>query len=189
MPDLDNKICRGCPYHPSEGRVPPPRDGRAHVPLSAEINGSETLLLLQAPGINEWSDGKPLSSGENNSASQRFNAALAKAGKTREEFDIAEAVNCYPGQDERGRDLPPLSPVVKACSRWLAELIKEKQYKTVVLFGNVAAQALALAWFSDPTVARSITRIVKNRYINLVSVKSIAKALTEPEPEPEPEPE
>lgn len=181
MPDLKSNTCRNCPYHPDSGLVPPPRDGRAHVPLSAEINGSETLLLLQAPGIIEWSDGKALSSQEDSSARQRFEAALAEAGKSREDFDIAEAVNCYPGQDKDGRDLAPPIAVVEACSQWLAKLIKERQYTTVVLFGRVAEQALALAWFSDPTVARSIARIVRKRYINLESVKSIAKALTEPE--------
>lgn len=181
MPDLSSPTCRNCPYHPDNGLVPSPRSDRVRVPLSAEINGSLTLLLLQSPGINEWDDGRPLSSAENASARWRFEAALGKAGRRREDFDIAEAVNCYPGQDDDGDDRKPSVGAIEACSRWLAELIRERRYTTVVLFGRVAEQALGLAWFTDPEIARSISRIVRLRYINLESVEAIAKALSEPE--------
>ncbi|WP_257455408.1 uracil-DNA glycosylase family protein [Archangium lipolyticum] len=195
MPNLESDTCRNCPYHPRQGLVPSPRSGRAHVPLSAEVHGSETLLLFQAPGINEWSDGRVLSSQESRSAGQRFDTALANAGKRREDFDIAEAVNCYPGQNANGRDLTPKIGAVEACSRWLAELINEKRYTKVVLFGRVAEQSLALAWFSTPTIAHSITSIVRKQYINMERDESIAEALTdleasEPEAsEPEAPPE
>src|SRR6478609_342901 len=91
MPNLESDTCRNCPYHPDTRLVPRP-EGRSHSPLSAELHDSKTLLLFQAPGINEWNDGKPLSSEEDGSAGFRFKDALAKAEKQREDFDIAEAV-------------------------------------------------------------------------------------------------
>jgi uracil-DNA glycosylase family 4 len=177
MPNLDSDTCRGCPYHSLHRQVPETRTKRAAVPLSAELNGSRTLLVLQAPGVNEWGDGKPLSSREISSAAQRFERALVAANKKRKDFDIAEAVNCYPGKGEDGLDIQPPTPVVETCSRWLADLLKARRYTKIVLFGRVAEQALALAWFSRPTVAQSITRIIRKRYITRESVASIAEAL------------
>lgn len=138
VPDIGSSTCRACPYHPESRetpearRVPAPRTGRQHVPLRAEVNGSKTLLLLQTPGIDEWDDGRPLSSGKKGAACLRFKAALKDAGRRREEFDIAEAVNCYPGQDEKQRDRRPPTGAIKACSRWLQPLAREShQGKTV----------------------------------------------------------
>jgi uracil-DNA glycosylase family 4 len=179
-PNLDSDTCRKCPYHPSREIVPHPLSGRAHEPLSAEDNGSGTLLLLQAPGVEEWSSGRALSSQQNLSAGQRFATALAKTGKRRNDFDIAEAVNCYPGTAPNGRDKQPTRQAIVACNKWLADLLNEKRYTKVVLFGRVAEEALALAWFSNLAIAQSITRIVVKKYITLEGDESIAEALSEP---------
>jgi hypothetical protein len=57
-PDLGSPTCRNCSYHPKNPATPvgkrvPAPCGRPHAPLHAEVNDSETLLLLQAPAVTE----------------------------------------------------------------------------------------------------------------------------------------
>lgn len=71
-------------------------------PLSLEDNGSNILLVFEAPGIDEWSNNKPLCSKRRGSAAVKFANALALCGKALTDYDIAEALYCFPGKSSRG---------------------------------------------------------------------------------------
>jgi uracil-DNA glycosylase family 4 len=112
-------------------------------PLSMEDNGSDTLLVFQSPGIEEWKTGTPISSSNPRSAAAKMRKVFELVGSDRGQFNITNAVQCFPGK--RGaevglnsRDRSPPAEVLVACSQWLETDIHKRSYKRVVVFGRVA---------------------------------------------------
>lgn len=123
-------------------------------PLSMERNGGTILLVFQAPGINEWKLGRPISSTERGSAGSRLAKAFQLVGKTRTNFDITNTVQCFPGKQEaevsqRARDKPPLANARRHCSNWLRQDIDSDIYEKIVVFGSVAHKAVRELGYQD----------------------------------------
>lgn len=119
---------------------------RSH-PLSLEDNGSRTLLIFQAPGVEEWKSGRPISSGSANSAGGKLKKAFHLRRKQRTDYNISNVVQCFPGKQAPGgikqpRDKSPPKSVRRACSKWLLEDISKGNYTRVVVFGRHAEIAV-----------------------------------------------
>jgi uracil-DNA glycosylase len=146
MPADFGSYCAGCYFkggeHLSEG------DRQTRVkPLSMEDNRSSTLLVFQAPGVEEWASGRPISSTNPKSAGGKLASAFLRAGKTRADYDITNTVQCFPGKKmalapSRPRDKTPPASVRKQCALWLRDDIESKQYTRVVVFGYLAKKAV-----------------------------------------------
>jgi len=138
--------CVDCPY--IHGRHLPEvvKAVQSH-PLSLENNGSRTLLIFQAPGIEEWKSGKPISSDSAQSAGGKLRAAFQLLGRRRADYNISNVVQCFPGKrapngNEEPRDKSPPKAVRTACSKWLREDISKGNYTRVVVFGKHAERAV-----------------------------------------------
>lgn len=136
-------------------------------PLSLEDNNSEVLLLFQAPGVEEWKSGKPISSASAKSAGSKLRAAFHSIGKARVDYNISNVVQCFPGkrapkENDKPRDKSPPRTVCDSCSKWLQEDISKGRYKRIVVFGKCAEKAvkrlgyendLRFVFFPHPTAS------------------------------------
>lgn len=128
-------ICKGCHYVQS-----PP------VNLKYENNGSDYLLVFQAPGFNEWTGGAltisgnriPIDSKSTHSCAARMRNSFIRKNVLRYNYDIAEAVCCYPGVLTSGRDKKPKVKSVNQCTINMANLLSKKKYTKITCFGDVA---------------------------------------------------
>lgn len=70
-------------------------------------------------------------------AGSRMAEAFESCGKQRTDFDIAEAVCCFPGKQ---KDLNHHEVVCAStyCRKYLYEYVSEKQYSKIVCWGNIA---------------------------------------------------
>jgi len=127
--------------------------------LSKEDNGSDTILVFQSPGRKEWVNKKPLSSDSPRSCNGIVSRSWERTGRKREEFDITNAVQCYPGQDQKTkRDLPPDPKAVEQCLYCLEKEILSKKYKIVIAFGK--------------TAEKSVNRIVEKHNLDTIVINS-----------------
>jgi uracil-DNA glycosylase family 4 len=119
-----------------------------------EDHGSTVLLLFQAPGEKEWVHGRPVSSNERGSAGFRLEKAFAAAGKTRADFNITNAVQCFPGKKpvaagERPRDRCPPALARRRCACWLLEDLKAHAYTRISVFGGEAKKSIRFLGLAD----------------------------------------
>lgn len=138
--------CENCPY----------KDG-LHLneelykirssPLLPEINGGKTLLVFQSPGLNEWRTGRLISSTSSHSAAHKIESAFNISNKSRKDFDITNAVQCYTGKllnngitEPRDQSVSKLAS--KICSRRLQNIITKNQYSNLIVFGVVAKNSI-----------------------------------------------
>jgi uracil-DNA glycosylase family 4 len=125
-------------------------------PLSMEDHTASVLLIFQAPGIEEWKSGKPISSLDSKSAGARLASAFHLAGKDRNDYNITNTVQCFPGKRghcsiSKPRDKTPPAKVRQHCNEWLRQDIEMYQYKRVVVFGALARKAVwELGYKNDP---------------------------------------
>jgi uracil-DNA glycosylase len=138
--------CDGCPYkhglHLSEKFKKIRRS-----PINPEKNGSKTLLILQSPGLDEWKNGHPISSTNNRSAAHKIESAFQILQKSRKDFDITNAVQCYTGKLSKNnsntpRDRPVNKLASRVCSMRLEKLIKSENYGTLIVFGSIARSSI-----------------------------------------------
>lgn len=67
-------------------------------PLTIEKQpNASTLLIFQSLGHDEWINKVPISSENPQSTAARIRNSLNRIGKSRAEFDITNAVQCFPG--------------------------------------------------------------------------------------------
>lgn len=138
------KHCPNCPYFDAQHLSPKHRSLR-QIPIRIEKNNSDTLLIFQSPGIDEWRNGKPISSNNKRSAAHKLLEAIKLIGGKRSDFDIANAVQCFPGKktlNETSRDKTPSIKAKKACSNYLRENIVKNKYTKIVAFGKFAKESL-----------------------------------------------
>lgn len=128
------KECTGCPYKGGNSLL------RQCVPIKIEDNGSDILLIFQAPGINELINGKAVqpTTVVGGSAGKRILNSWNRTGKSRVDFDIVEAVRCYPGANKQGRDKKPVKAAKQYCLKSLEREINQKQYSKIIAFGIIA---------------------------------------------------
>ena len=138
MANYNSEFCKGCPYCP-------PKAEQCSVPrpLSKESNNANTLLIFQAPGAKEWAVGRPLINEDARSAGGRLKKAWSNKKKCRKDFDITNAVQCYPGKRKNSnRDARPLMAAQLHCQQWLAKDIKEREYLKIIVFGSLARKTI-----------------------------------------------
>lgn len=134
MPETYGEACENCPYRRGNPHYQPPGE-----PLSMERNDGRVLLILQAPGVDEWSCRRPAISQSPHSAAARIRNSLVRLGRTRADYSITNAVQCYPGRRPSSRrDKPPRKSARCACAAWLKEDILCHEWDRVVVFGRIA---------------------------------------------------
>lgn len=134
-------ICTGCPY--------------INLPLHHlryENNNSDHLLVFQAPGYNEWTgntmSGKriPIDSSNSHSCAERMRKSFVKKSVTRKNYDIAEAVCCYPGRSPKtGRDKKPSAKSISCCTQNMVRLLTSHNYNKITCFGTIASKVVTNA--------------------------------------------
>jgi uracil-DNA glycosylase len=132
--------CKNCPYnnqiHLNNGN----KTDRKSPPIELENNKSDILLVFQAPGIEEWVVGKAIKSNikQGGTVGRRIELSWRRKGKKRNNFDIINTVQCFPGRKE-DRDLKPDNMSIFYCSNRLENILKtNKQYNKIILFGEIA---------------------------------------------------
>ena len=88
--NYNNNFCLNCPYSGSKHLT----INYNNMPLSAELNHSKTLLVFQAPGINEWTGNfgytnrAPIISNSSHSCAARLRNSFDRIKKYRSNYDI-----------------------------------------------------------------------------------------------------
>lgn len=141
MPNFYGDHCFDCTHNKTAASLETPQ---SELPLSMEKNSGNTLLIFQSPGIYEWKDKKPICSENNRSTAARIRNSLIRIGKCRTEFSITNAVQCFPGKYENGRDKTPSKSIIRCCSNWLKDDISSSDYKNIVVLGAVAKQSVEI---------------------------------------------
>jgi uracil-DNA glycosylase len=139
-----NENCLGCPYFKQSHLLGSKFiTNRSFPPVCSEINGSDTLLVFQSPGIKEWDTGLPLQATkkQGGTAGSRIELSWSRTGVHREQFDITNAVLCYAGHN--GRDKPPESNAERCCMHNLRATIDGGNYSRIISFGNIANRLTA----------------------------------------------
>lgn len=114
--------------------------------LFSKCKNNLTLLVFEAPGIDEWKNGEPVSSHRKGSAAYKFNEELQKQGKNRQNYDIVETVRCFPGtstKTDNQKDPKELKNAAKCCQKYLERALKAKSYTKIVCFGEVAKDSVS----------------------------------------------
>lgn len=140
----DQKNCPTCPYNlQAQIYIASQMTSRQHPPITLEDNASTTLLVFQAPGIEEWLIGSPIQPTvkKGGTAGRRIFLSWKRKRKQRSDFDIVNAVQCYPGTVGI-RDAEPSREAVTACIGRLKTAINAKNYSKIVSFGSIAAIAI-----------------------------------------------
>lgn len=155
---FSNQICKICPYCNGDHLQHCPKLS----PLSAEKHNSSTLLVFQAPGIDEWTginaqSRAPISSNNKRSTADRMRKAFSVARKQRTDFDITEAVQCYPGKTNSGRDRKPGAKVEQQCLKHLQNDILNGHYTKIISFGKCAN--------------RCVEKIIKAKMLNVQHIQ------------------
>lgn len=138
--------CTGCPYinqlHLSGTFIAP-----LSTPLSIDYGtNSDILLIFQAPGLDEWLGNTtsgmriPIDSVNPHSAANRMRRSMLRKSTSRVDYDITEAVQCYPGKKNTGRDKIPSSVSMRYCLQHLINDLSRKRYNKIVAFGDIAYQ-------------------------------------------------
>jgi len=119
------------------------------IPLAMENNSSDVLLIFQAPGEIEWSKKIPICSDSNNSAAARIRNSLNRIGKTRQDFNITNATQCYPGKSLNGRDAKPVKSARNKCANLLKNNIESSSFRKFIVFGSLAKESIEFLGFKN----------------------------------------
>jgi uracil-DNA glycosylase len=134
-------MCENCPYNEQQhlnGTIYFNGGNR----LNFENNNSETLLVFQAPGVEEWKNGEAIHRQVNKRATgSRIAKSWELTDRVRANYDITNVVQCFPGKYKNGRDKKPRKLAIKKCMENLSVTIAEKNYRRIILFGKVAQDA------------------------------------------------
>lgn len=135
--------CKTCPYYLQNHLTGLSRTTRESPAITLENNSSSTLLLFQSPGDNEWHAGKAIQPTikQGGTAGVRIKNSWERKNKSRTDFDIINAVQCFPGNDG-DRDLSPKLMAICSCSKRLQSVLESKKYKEIIVFGSIAEEAV-----------------------------------------------
>lgn len=131
--------CNNCPYKNQKHLSNKNITNRKSPPIGLENNNSNTLLVFQSPGIEEWEKGQAIqpSRKKGGTAGRRIELSWERKQKNRYDFNIINAVQCFPGNDGN-RDLEPNIMSICSCSNRLEHILNEKKYNKIILFGAIA---------------------------------------------------
>lgn len=151
MPSAFTAHCQGCPYRNNDHLT----DTDPRLPLSMEYRpGAVALLILQAPGSQEWDGNRPICSTSPRSAAAKIKKSLTRIGAQRGDFSITNAVQCYPGVGSDRRDKRPRKRARQKCMNWLKMDIRRhlsppthrrldvETWRRVVVFGAEARESV-----------------------------------------------
>ena len=135
--------CQSCPYFQQRHLQAALQTSRNSPPVELESHGSSTLLVFQAPANIEWVAGKPIQPTQKRggTAGVRIQNSWHRKGKTRADFDIINAVQCFPGNDGN-RDFEPMSDTKSCCAKRLNRILEQGAYREIVVFGDVAFETV-----------------------------------------------
>lgn len=135
--------CLACPYFQQRHLQSTLQTNRNSPPIELESHGSSTLLVFQAPGDMEWVEGKPIqpTKKRGGTAGVRIQNSWQRKGKARDDFDIINAVQCFPGNDG-DRDFEPMSDAKSCCAKRLNGILKQGIYRKIIVFGDVAFETV-----------------------------------------------
>ena len=132
---------KSCPIHSKntavDARIVRSTNLLNKLPLSMEHNSDDVLLIFQAPGCEEWRNRQPLWSRVRRSAAVRICKSLKRIKKSRHDFSITNAVQCYPGKGST-RDKKPDHVAQGQCANWLKKDIESRCWNKIVVFGQIA---------------------------------------------------
>lgn len=139
---LPNFVCqyKKCPYYQPN-----------QTAIGYENNNSNILLIFQAPGNDEWTGNTmtgnkiPIDSNNSKSCANRMRKSFKRNKVFRGNFDIAEAVCCYPGKSQNGRDNKPWFSSMALCSINMVNILVKKRYQRIICFGDVAYDVVTTA--------------------------------------------
>ena len=140
----DSSNCQNCPYVNQKHLPVALKTVRLDPPVELEQNHSRTLIVGEAPGIEEWAVGAPFqpTTKVGGTAGARIESSWQRVGKERKDFDLINTVQCYPGQTG-GRDARPNKAAVNACSGRLAAILARNEYDQVVCLGAAAKKSVS----------------------------------------------
>ena len=135
--------CNDCPYYQQKHLTEKDKTDRTTPPINLEKNNSTILLVFQAPGVEEWKVGKAIQpvKKKGGTAGRRIESSWKRKNKLRNDFDIINIVQCFPGNAEK-RDLKPTSMSISACSFNLEDILRNNNYKKIIAFGNIAQDVI-----------------------------------------------
>lgn len=139
-----DSTCNNCPYHKQQNLIENQKTARTCPPIELETNNSNILLVLQAPGYDEWKVGKAIQPTvkKGGSAGRRVELSWERSNKKRSDFDIINSVQCYPGRKNGKRDFTPDFMAIRSCSKRLETILETSKYEKVVVFGEIAKQVI-----------------------------------------------
>lgn len=129
-------VCNNCPYAQNPA-----------INLKYENNKSNHLLVFQSPGYDEWmgknltTSGKriPIDSISPHSCAARMRNSFSRKKVSRKDYDIAEAVCCFPGKlSSNGRDKKPTVKSINQCAVNMSQLLSKNKYLKITCFGSIA---------------------------------------------------
>lgn len=149
LAELDHRIrqCRACEaYFASLAPQPGTNDGSLKPrPILSRPFQAPIMLIGQAPGLEEYTGGRPFSGGAGKAVRDLF----GECGLSRATFDRVvyqtSAVKCFPGRSlDRGRwaDIRPVKDMRNNCRTFLAEQVALVDPKLIVCMGGVAVEEL-----------------------------------------------
>ena len=110
-------------------------------PLEVEDNGSNILLVFEAPGYYEWINSKPIYDsrveGKLDSAGSRMAVAFETCNKNRNDYDIAEVVRCFPGRKSELKHTE-IESAAGYCQKYLLEELRRKKYCRIICWGTIS---------------------------------------------------
>lgn len=115
--------------------------------LYSKEASNTTLLVFEAPGIDEWAKGEPICSNRKGSAAHKFNTEMAKQGKNKDQCDIVEAIRCFPGTSTKTKnnykkDYNEEKIAREFCQIYLENVLTRKKYTQIVCFGKFAKDSV-----------------------------------------------
>lgn len=148
------KHCINCPYNQQQ-HLAVNLQSNVNSPLSIRYGrkNADKLLIFQAPGIDEWQGNtvsgnrEPIDSISSHSAAARMrNSIIKRKHLTKDDYDITEAVQCFPGKSSTSnRDKQPCAKSRYYCLQYLISDLSHKQYRQIVAFGDVAYEMACIA--------------------------------------------
>lgn len=136
--------CQNCPYCRQDHLVGTEHfSERENPPITLEDNSSTVLLVFQSPGDKEWLVGKAIqpTKKQGGTAGVRIQNSWGRKNKSRTDFDIVNAVQCFPG-NEGDRDFDPNVMAICSCANRLRGILESKEYEEIIAFGEVAKQVV-----------------------------------------------
>ena len=169
--------CSLCPFNPQNNVANLHSKNMSYIwktknngPLMLENNNSDILLVFEAPGIDEWSKRQPIISKRGFSAARKFDDALKTAGKARVNYDITEAVLCFPGKSTAGVNQKIQEEVETAatyCQQYLQQDILNNNYRKIICFGEIAYSSVLKIYPSICADKPYYSSLYPNRILHL----------------------